>query len=127
MQKIDPKQISTYWKKTAKRDFETMRELFQIKRYSEALFFGHIVLEKILKACVVTKTKLHAPYTHDLVKLHDIAELGLQNDDLEFLNLMNDFNIRSRYPDFKLNVYKQCTREFTQKNIEKINLLYQRL
>ncbi len=93
MQKIDPKQISTYWKKTAKRDFETMHDLFQIKRYSEALFFGHIVLEKMLKALVVNVTKQHAPYTHDLVKLHDIAGLELQEEDLEFLNFMNDFNI----------------------------------
>ena len=75
MKDIEPKKISSYWKKTAERDYETMCGLFKIKRFSEALFFGHIVLEKILKALVVLKIEKHAPYTHDLVKLLSISEV----------------------------------------------------
>ena len=37
-----------YWGKTAEHDYNTMLGLFKIKRFPESLFFGHIVLEKIL-------------------------------------------------------------------------------
>lgn len=51
--------------------------LFKIKRYSDSLFFGHIVLEKILKALVVQKTKNQAPYSHDLIRLQETVKLEL--------------------------------------------------
>jgi hypothetical protein len=61
MKELDPKKIIDYWKKTAQHDYEAMNDFFKIKRYVEALFFGHIVLEKILKAHVVKQTGIHAP------------------------------------------------------------------
>jgi len=50
----DVKKLVEYWQATAKRDYETMLGLFKIKRYPESLFFGHIVLEKILKGINIT-------------------------------------------------------------------------
>ena len=47
------KKIVEYWRKTAEYDYKTMVFLFKGKEYSNSLFFGHIVLEKILKALVV--------------------------------------------------------------------------
>lgn len=94
MSKIDPKKITAYWKNTAKHDYETMLGLFKIKRYPETLFFGHIALEKILKACVVKYTKQHAPYTHDLVKLGNLSSLDLTKEEIDFLDEMNKYNIR---------------------------------
>lgn len=58
---------------TARHDFETMLGLFRIKRYSDSLFYGHIVLEKILKAFVVKETKKDAPRTHNLLVLAGLA------------------------------------------------------
>ncbi len=52
------KQIMNYWKLTAKRDHNVMLGLFKIKRYPESLFYGHITLEKILKALVVKNTNV---------------------------------------------------------------------
>ncbi|PIZ01270.1 DNA-binding protein, partial [bacterium (Candidatus Gribaldobacteria) CG_4_10_14_0_8_um_filter_33_9] len=63
------KKIVEYWRKTAEYDYKTMVFLFKGKEYSNSLFFGHIVLEKILKALVVQRTKEQAPYIHDLVRL----------------------------------------------------------
>ena len=57
MKKEDVKKIVKYWQKTAEHDFETMLYLFKGKKYSESLFFGHIVLEKILKGLVVKKNQ----------------------------------------------------------------------
>ncbi len=127
MSKIDAKKIAAYWRKAAKHDYDTMLALFKLKWYSEFLFFGHIVLEKILKACVVKKTKEHTPYTHDLVKLHETAELKLSTNEIDFLDEMNDYNIRARYPDYKLSIYKLCTQEYTKDRIDKISIRYKKL
>jgi HEPN domain-containing protein len=46
MTKMQVKKIVDYWRKTAEHDYKTMLCLFKGKRYSDALFFGHIILEK---------------------------------------------------------------------------------
>lgn len=43
------------------------------------------------------------------------------NDETEeFLSKVNDFNIETRYPDYKSNFYKICTKEFAETNLKKI-------
>lgn len=39
-----------YWSDSAAYDLETGESLLELKRYPYALFFGHLALEKILKA-----------------------------------------------------------------------------
>jgi HEPN domain-containing protein len=121
------KEIVQYWLKTADHDYETMKGLQGIARYSDALFFGHIVLEKIFKALVVKKTKEHAPYIHDLSQLQKLSGFPLDKDDLILLDEVNDFNIRARYPEQKLEFYKKATKEYAEKYIIRIIDLYQRL
>lgn len=116
-----------YWQKTAEHDQETMMSLFKSKRYSDSLFYGHLVLEKILKALVIKKTKDHAKPIHNLVVLSQDANLILDKADLEFLAEMNKFNIRARYPDYKLSFYKLCTWHYTEPKIKKVNAMYKKL
>lgn len=116
-----------YWTKTASHDYETMIGLFKIKRYSDCLFYGHIVLEKILKGLVVKEIKGEAPYIHNLTKLAELAKCDLPKDELDLLDKINDFNIRARYPEYKLQFYKQCDREYAKNYIDKIISLYQKL
>ena len=127
MKKEDVKKVVEYWQATAERDHETMLGLFKIKRYPESLFFGHVVLEKILKALVVQEAKKEAPKTHDLVRLAEIAKLKLSDKTLEYLKIVNRFNMRTRYPDAKLEFYKCCDLEYTKNNLEKIKKLYKKL
>ena len=121
------KQKIEYWLKSSKHDFKTMEGLFRIKRYSDSLFFGHIVLEKILKALVVQNIKDNAPATHNLIVLSQIANLKFNKKELELLALVNRFNIRSRYPDEKLKFYKICDYKFTKNNLDNIKNFYQKL
>ena len=117
-----------YWKKTAKRDYDTMQLLFKSKRYPESLFYGHIVLEKILKAYVVKQTKKQAPRIHDLVRLSEIAGLSLEREVLELLKEVNNFNIRARYPDYKLKFYKYWNkREISEPKYNEIISLYKKV
>lgn len=124
MDKENIKKVIEYWQKTSEHDYETMVGLFKIKRYSDCLFFGHIVLEKILKAHAVKNTKEEAPKTHDLVVLAKLAKLELPMEDLEYLKVVNRFNMRTRYPDAKFNFYKLCTREYASLNLDQIKKIY---
>ena len=127
MKKEDVKKVVKYWQITAEHDYETMNGLFKIKRYSDSLFFGHIVLEKILKGLVVQETKKEAPYIHNLTKLAELSKCNLPKDEMDLLDIVNKFNIRSRYPEYKLQFYKQCDKEYAKNYLDKITKLYKKL
>lgn len=127
---MDEKRIKTmteYWIETAEHDFPLLDILFDNKRYVEALFFGHLVLEKILKAHVVFSTENEAPKIHDLVKLSRDSELTLTDEEVSFLEMLNLFNLEARYPDKKLTAYKIASKEFANENLEKIKIIYHKL
>ena len=121
------KNAARYWMTIAKRDYETMLGLFRLKRYPECLFFGHIVLEKVLKAMVVTDTKKQPLLTHDLVRLSKLTNLEATEEEIDLLDSVNDFNIRARYPEYKLKIYKTCTKEFTNKKLFFIKKFYKKV
>lgn len=127
MNKVDKGKLVEYWSGTAKHDHKTMRSLFNNARYDASLFFGHIVLEKILKALVVNKTNDHAPYTHDLVRLAKISGIEISSDDESFLDEVNEFNIAARYPEWKMEFYKRCTKRYTEKYFLRIGNFYKKL
>lgn len=127
MKKAGYKKLVEYWKKTAEYDYDTMKSLVKSKRYASSLFFGHIVLEKILKALVAQETKDHAPHTHDLIRLFQLTGLEMDKETRKFLDEVNKFNIKARYPEQKLNFYKKCTKEYCGKHINDIDALYKKL
>ncbi|MBN2745117.1 MAG: HEPN domain-containing protein [Bacteroidales bacterium] len=57
-------------------DFETMNNLKKSKDFHWALFIGHLIIERLLKAIVVRKTGTHAPLTHDLRRLLFLSPIG---------------------------------------------------
>lgn len=113
-----------YWTDGAERDYDTMQALLNSKRYPESLFFGHVVLEKMLKAFVVRETKEQPPKIHNLVILEKVANLNLGDDIKDYLVLVNTFNIRGRYDDYKQAFYKICTKEYAEENIRRITEIY---
>lgn len=127
---MDEKRIQKlikYWLETADSDWATVQVLFDGKRYVEALFWGHLILEKVLKACVVQTTREEAPKIHDLMKLARIAEIDLSEEEFELLDGMNIFNLEARYPDTKLAAHKVASKDFAQKYLKKIKIVYQKL
>ena len=42
--------IILFWKESSDQNYETMHNLMQSKDYNWALFLGHLVIEKLLKA-----------------------------------------------------------------------------
>jgi HEPN domain-containing protein len=114
-----------YWTESSDDDFNTMLVLFESKRYNWALFMGHIATEKLLKAYFVKKNKSHAPYTHNLYRLAELCEMGISEEQAEWLFKITTFNINARYDDYKKEFYAMCTADFTKEWIEKIKKIQQ--
>jgi len=94
--------------------------LFEKGDYPYALFFGHLAIEKILKAIFVKKFNEIPPYTHRLVFLAEKAGLEVSSERLELLEVITDFHLEARYPDEKFTFFKKCTREFTDEHLRRI-------
>ncbi len=112
--------LITYWIESSDRDFLTMRHLFEKKDYTWALFIGHLVIEKLLKAYYVKNVDNGPPFVHNLLRLAEKSDLDLNEDQKDFLVTATAFNISARYDDYKLAFYKTCTKRYTEKWIEKI-------
>lgn len=119
-----PQQID-YWLKSAAHDMEVAESLFQNQKYDWCLFVGHLVIEKVLKAFYVRNKQDIPPKIHNLVRLAENTGLTFSEEQLIFLADVNDFNIETRYPDFKFSFYKTCTKEFTEEKFSKIKEMYQ--
>jgi HEPN domain-containing protein len=118
--RIDIEKITSYWVARSDSDFDTMIHLMHSKDYHWALFVGHLVIERLLKAYLVRKTKTHAPFTHDLRRLAKLTELQMEDEQIKWLDTISTFNLNSRYDDYKQEFYKKCTFEFTETWVSKI-------
>lgn len=121
--KMENEELITYWLTTSDRDFRTMNNLFDKKDYYWALFIGHLVIEKLLKAYYIKNIDKKYPFDHDLVRLAAKAKLVLDEDQKDLLDTITTFNIRARYDDYKLEFYKICTKDFTAEWIGNIKRL----
>ena len=114
---MDISPLIQYWEKSSENDFEVAQDLFKSKRYSYALFFCHLTLEKLLKSFIVRYTKKSAPLEHNLVRLADKAGFTLSGAQKDLLSEITTFNIKARYDDYKTNFYKKATKVYAQKYI----------
>lgn len=81
-----------FWKQTAWKDWVVVGHLFEKADYLHALFFAHLVLEKLLKAHFVQdNTSDFPPKTHNLLLLIAQTKLPSSEDQLRLLSQMNQF------------------------------------
>jgi len=112
-----------YWITGSDDDYETMIAMFDSKRYSWALFIGHLMIEKLLKAYYVKVKSDYPPFIHNLLRLAEKAEMSLTDDIKKQLVTITAFNINARYDDYKMSFKKKCTTEFTEEWIDKLKEL----
>ena len=62
--KFNIEKTINHWINSSDRDYKTMIHLFESKDYQWALFIGHLVIERLLKAKIVKDTSHHAPFIH---------------------------------------------------------------
>lgn len=107
-----------YWKESALEDMKVMESLYEKGHYAWALFIGHLVLEKLLKALYVQQVGETVPFVHNLLKLARESGLDLTDAQEEFLLEVTAYNIKGRYPDYKKEFQRIATAAYT---VEKIN------
>ena len=117
--------IVQHWIDASEKDFQTMQNLLRSGDYSWAMFLGHLVLEKLLKAHFVKNQKKHALFTHDLLRLATKAELIFNDEIEEWLDDISTFNINVRYDNYKQDFYKLCTKDFAKLWSERIEIIRQ--
>ena len=112
--------IIDHWVESSDEDYKTMLDLFHTKNYSWALFIGHLVIEKLLKAYYVKIHENYPPMLHDLRRIGERAGIVFDNNKLIMVETISQFNIRARYDDYTRNFYKLCTPGYTATWIENI-------
>lgn len=112
-----------YWVDTAKRDWKSVQNMFSTEDYMPALFFSHLVLEKLCKALWVKNNKGNTPpKIHNLVKLLDEAGIPYSGEQLDFMNTMNGFQLEGRYPDYLDKLYKTYKKKNTGEILEQVKI-----
>lgn len=115
-----------YWLDSAEHDLDVACTLFDTEKYDWALYLGHIVLEKTMKAIYVQNNDNKIPpKIHNLVRLAEVALVNINEKEKTILDMINDFNLEVRYPEYKNEFYKICTKEFAEEKINQIKEFYQ--
>ncbi len=113
-----------YWQLTAEKDWVAVGHLFEKGDYLHALFFAHLVLEKLLKAHYVKDNASDfPPKTHNLLFLASNTALNPSPDHLRLLSQMNQFQLDGRYPDYKLTMFQIASKTYTENLLQEIELL----
>lgn len=102
-----------YWIKLSDEDLSTAEILLSNKKYVICLYMCHLMIEKILKAHYLKNNLKNPPKTHDLVYLSSKSGIQFNNEQIDFLDRLNFFQIEARYPDYKMEIYKTCSKDFT--------------
>lgn len=114
-----------YWKESSLHDLESAESMFEAQKYDWCLFIGHLVLEKIIKAIFVDRNDSNIPpKIHNLVRLAELSQIELTDQQKFSLDKITDFNIQTRYPDYKLKFYEKCTQEYTNEFFNKIKEMH---
>jgi len=109
-----------YWLASSEDDWKVAEHLFEKGDNPYALFFGHLTIEKILKALYVKHQRKIPPHTHRLVYLSEKIPLTMKEEQIDFLEIITDYNLEARYPDEKFSFREKCTQEYTKKALHEI-------
>lgn len=117
--------VTQYWLSEAAEALLVADHLIEKADYSYALFFGHLAIEKLLKALYAIRLKEHAPPVHNLLRLARLVGVELDESHTEVLLRVTAFNIEARYPDMKRDFRRLCTPEYTGQQMGLIKELFE--
>jgi HEPN domain-containing protein len=110
-----------YWLRSAEKDLETLHYLSKGKKFVQALFFGHLYIEKLMKALWIRDNpSFFPPKTHNILKLLSETRVDLTEDQRIFLFKLNQYQIESRYPEDIEKLYKVTNESLTKEYIHQI-------
>ncbi|MCX6155307.1 MAG: HEPN domain-containing protein [Candidatus Kapabacteria bacterium] len=114
-----------HWIASADNDLSCAESNFETKHYDGCLFIGHLVMEKALKALFVFNSKnSNPPKIHNLLRLAELSKIDLSEEQSKFFSLVNKFQIEARYPEYKAEMFRIATQDFTKENFFQIKEYY---
>ncbi|MFH1194160.1 MAG: HEPN domain-containing protein [bacterium] len=115
---------SDEWFFQAEYDIASAEHMLSGGRYIYAVFMAHLALEKTLKGVYTFYLNVEPPRTHNLILLHERVEhkhnLGLNPDQNEVIEFLNEKSIPSRYPDVLIKILDEFKEEETTKLISDV-------
>ena len=96
-----------YWIITAKKDWRAVQNMYKSKDYLPALFFSHLHTEKLCKALWVKNNEGNTPpKIHNLIRILNEAKIEYSTEQMNFMIILNNFQLEGRYPDYLNKLYK---------------------
>ena len=83
----------------------------------------HLSIEKALKGLYSKNCQKSPPKTHNLNYLYELIQLNLEEDLQEFIDILNDLSVPTRYPDELERLLKDYDRNNTQNILERTKVL----
>jgi HEPN domain-containing protein len=115
-----------YWVSQANDDAEASELLFSGKKFLHALFFTHLSIEKIRKACWINDNSENIPpRTHNLIFIVSQTKMHLTQRQNEFLLELNRFQIEGRYPEQIDALHKIVNSKMTRSIMDEAKQLQQ--
>ena len=102
------------WFKRSEYDFVTATAMWKARRYLYVAFTCQQTVEKCLKGIIAERSDKIPPYTHRLVTLVEVAEITATQEQLDFLEFVTQYYIRSRYPEVKDRLARGLTKSSTK-------------
>lgn len=87
------------WLAMVEYDLITAKGMLKTGRYVYVVFMCHLSMEKAFKALVCEETNRVPPKTHDLLYLVNLGKAKLSGDLLDFIGIINNAGIVTRYPE----------------------------
>lgn len=95
--------------------------LYEAGYYVQALFWAHLVLEKLCKALwVYKKNRQDYPYIHNLLRLIKESNVELSQGQIEFYAEMNQFQAQGRYDGTMRKAESSLSKEDCEHYLSKI-------
>ena len=115
------------WLDMVDYDLTTANQMFKTGRFVYVVFMCHLAIEKALKAIVCEETRKVPPKTHDLIYLVSLGKVKLAVDMLDFIGIINNAGIVTRYPEDLSNLIssypEEVAAEYLEKTIEVIKCI----
>lgn len=100
---VDTEKQIDYWRQGSAEDWEVAVKLVRDGKSRHGLFFAHLAIEKALKALVCRQTRDVPPRIHNLTRLSELAGVEPDNQTVDLLADMNQFNLEGRYPESQMS------------------------
>ena len=126
--KLMEKELLKKWLLYAKSDMDVARRIFESPKpnnlaYLLALWHCQQAIEKMLKMLMLKNGK-ELLRIHDLSRLAELSEVKLSEQQKEFLKDLNEFYLRSRYPDLIYRPLPKPSKDFTEDCLKRTKKLF---